>query len=134
MTLPQVVTSNYSDSKYEKSPLSENDIADTFNRIKALMSEKHYYKQRNLKLIHIAKELGIPAYQISQVINQTTGESFADFINGFRVEEAKTILLKSYSKYTIEGIGQEAGFKSRASFYAAFKKHTNLTPSQFLKK
>ena len=131
ITLPEIV-GIYSNNKYERSGLSKIDISKSFSRINNLMSQKHLYKRRDLKLIHISEKLGIPEYQISQIINEVSGKSFRDFINMFRVEEAKRILLDSHNKYSIEGIAKDSGFHSRASFYSAFKKHTQITPTQFL--
>jgi len=52
-------------------------------------------------------------------------------VNLFRIEAAKK-LLQANSKLTIEAIGQECGFKSKSSFYSAFKKRTGTTPSKFV--
>jgi AraC-like DNA-binding protein len=133
ITLPEIVgIYSNSNNKYERSGLSKIDIKNSFSKINDLMSQNHLYKKKDLKLIHISEKLGIPEYQISQIINEVSGKSFRDFINMFRVEEAKSILIDSHNKYSIEGIAKDAGFHSRASFYAAFKKHTQLTPTQFL--
>ncbi|MDU8885324.1 helix-turn-helix domain-containing protein [Yeosuana sp. MJ-SS3] len=133
ITLPGIVgIYSNSNNKYERSGLSKIDISNSFSRINSLMSQEHLYKRKDLKLIHITEKLGIPEYQISQIINEVSGKSFRDFINMFRVEEAKRILLDSHNKYSIEGIAKESGFHSRASFYSAFKKHTQLTPTQYL--
>lgn len=134
MTLPEIVSDPpYTASKYENSSLSETDIQLYFERIQTLMNQEGYFKNQDLKLSDISKSLSIPEHQISQIISASTGKTFRDLVNSLRIEEAKSILLDSHSKYSIEGIAQEAGFKSRASFYAVFKKHTGLTPSEFIK-
>ena len=134
MTLPDIVSDRpFTASKYEKSSLSPTEIQASFGKIQSLMRTGKYFKNQDLKLLHISNELGIPEHQLSQIINASTGKSFRELVNSFRVEEAKNILLDFHSKYSIEGIAQEAGFKSRASFYATFKKHTGLTPSEFIK-
>ena len=133
ITLPEIVgIYSNSNNKYERSGLSKIDITNSFSKINGLMFQNNLYKRKDLKLIHISEKLGIPEYQISQIINEVSGKSFRDFINMFRVEEAKRILLDSHNKYSIEGIAKDSGFHSRASFYAAFKKHTQLTPTQYL--
>ena len=131
MTLSKIVGAN-AINKYEHSSLSEKDVINLFAQMNTLMNVKNYYKNRDLKITNFAQSLELPVYQVSQIINESTGKSFTDFVNEYRVKEAKRILSNNYSKYTIEGIGHEAGFKSRSSFYNAFKKHTGLTPSQYL--
>jgi len=72
---------------------------------------------------------------ISRLINRESGSHFNAFINGYRVEEAKTLLSnREMDHLTMEGIALEAGFFSRATFYAAFKKETNESPTSFKKR
>ena len=72
--------------------------------------------------------------RVSQVINQETGKNFKAYINSFRIIDAKAMLNdEKASNLSIEGIGLEVGFKSKSSFYEAFKKETGLTPSGYKK-
>ena len=58
--------------------------------------------------------------------------NFNNYINSFRVEYAKELLVTNkFSNLSIEGIGIEAGFHSKSTFYAAFKKIENTTPAQY---
>jgi AraC-like DNA-binding protein len=66
------------------------------------------------------------------LLNDNLGKSFALFINEYRIEEAKH-LLKENNSFTLEAIGFEAGFSSKSTFYATFKKVTGQTPSEFKK-
>ena len=60
--------------------------------------------------------------------------SFPDYLNSYRIEEAKSYLKNpEFSKYTIVSIGLEAGFNSKSSFYSVFKKATGQTPATFKK-
>lgn len=122
------------DSTYNKSNLSEADKNLFIARIDFLMNEEKLFIKKDLKLRDLSEILNIPEYQISQVINEKSKYSFRDYINKFRIKEAKIKLSESHSKYTIEAIASEVGFNSRASFYKAFKKSTNITPSKFIKK
>ncbi|WP_421764673.1 helix-turn-helix domain-containing protein [Ekhidna sp.] len=117
--------------KYEKSKLSAEDIDKLFSEISILMRDEDLFKKKNLRLIDISNRLKRPEYQISQIIN-ARAISFNDFVNTFRIEEAKKLLIESYPKFTIEGIANESGFHSRASFYKSFKKLTNQTPREFV--
>ena len=55
-----------------------------------------------------------------------------DFVNSYRVEEVQRRLVDPSSAHlTVLAIGLEAGFNSKSSFNAVFKKHTKMTPSQY---
>ncbi|MBL8172151.1 MAG: AraC family transcriptional regulator, partial [Acidobacteria bacterium] len=59
-------------------------------------------------------------------------QSFTDLINAYRVEDAKRRLLDpTWKHYSILAIAEEAGFSSKSTFNAVFKKHTGQTPSEF---
>lgn len=70
-------------------------------------------------------------HQVSQIINIRFQKNFSEVINSYRVEEAKNLLIQK-PNYSIEGIAFEAGFGSKATFNRVFKKHTGLTPSEYL--
>jgi AraC-like DNA-binding protein len=58
--------------------------------------------------------------------------NFFEFINKYRIEEAKKFLLDKEKAYlTIAAISFEAGFNSVSSFNTVFKKMVKMTPSQF---
>lgn len=94
-------------------------------------SEKPYLNE-DLRLDDIAASLGVPAYQLSEVINESFGKNFFEFTNSYRVEEAKGLLGNpQYSHQKILAIAFDAGFGNKATFNRVFKKNTGLTPSQF---
>jgi len=71
---------------------------------------------------------------LSAVINQVFKTNFNDFLNGHRVDHAKTLIQNDQAKMlTLEGLSEQCGFNNRNSFTAAFKKHTGQTPSDFIK-
>ena len=69
---------------------------------------------------------------LSQYLNEKINKSFSTFINELRIEKAKEFLTAK-TNYTIEGIGYESGFKSKSTFFTAFKKHTGQTPLEYQK-
>lgn len=89
------------------------------------------YLKSDLKISDLASLLSVPAYQLSQLINSEFFVNFYDFINKYRVEEAKKLLVEDTHNYKILSIGYEVGFNSKATFNRVFKKFTNLTPSAF---
>ena len=69
---------------------------------------------------------------LSQTINELLGQSFSDFVNSYRIEEAKRKLVDPACKHlSVLGIAEEVGFNSKSSFNSVFKKHTAMTPSEF---
>ena len=71
---------------------------------------------------------------VSQVINERTNGNFSTFINTYRIKEAcRRINGGIMRNYTIEALSNSVGFKSRMSFFKAFKLQTGLTPSEYIR-
>lgn len=99
-----------------------------------VMAAKKPYLNPELTLKELADHLEIPAYQLSEILNKGLNKSFYEFVNHYRIEEAKEKLVDpKNANLTLEGIGYECGFNSKSTFYAIFKKYTLLTPSEFRK-
>jgi AraC-like DNA-binding protein len=103
--------------------------------LEKIMIEQKKYLDINLSLDFFAEELKISKTYLSRIINSELGINFNDYVNSFRVEEAKQNLLNpEFSNYTLISIGLESGFNSRSAFNSVFKKITGLTPSEFKNK
>jgi len=84
------------------------------------------------RLTELAELVNITAHQLSYLLNSDFNESFFLFINKYRVEKAKELLLREeMNNLSILGIAFESGFNSNISFNSTFKKITNQTPSEF---
>lgn len=115
-----------------KNSPSESSQFDEINlkRVRAYMENRSPYKKSNLKLQDVAIALSINSHELSRIINSYLEINFNEFINQYRIEASKTLLLKD-KLLTIEGISVEVGFKSKSAFYKAFKKNVGSTPTQF---
>ncbi|MCK5169654.1 MAG: AraC family transcriptional regulator, partial [Bacteroidales bacterium] len=103
--------------KYIKSKLPEEKAEEHLNNLLYLMETKQLYTNENLKLRDIADDLSISTHHLSQVINEKLDKNFFDFINSYRVEAARKMLIDSkYQHLTILGIAFEVGFNSKSSF------------------
>ena len=103
-----------------------------FDNISDFIISAQRFLDPYLSMEELSKDLGISVSHMSKLINSFSGHNFSDYINGLRVEQAKKLLADpDFSQYTIVSIGLESGFNSRSTFYAAFKKFTTQTPSQF---
>ncbi len=97
------------------------------------MEAKRAYLNADLSVTALAAQLSIPENYLSQVINQHFRMSFNDYVNNYRIEEAKKRLVDPSARHlTIEAIAGEVGFKSMAVFYRAFRKHAHTSPSEFI--
>ncbi len=101
-------------------------------KINILFETKKIYTNPDLTLSILAKELNIRPQLLSQFINDNLNKSFAQFINEYRIEEAKR-LLKEGTQFKIDAVGFESGFNSSSTFYSSFKKITGTTPSNYQK-
>ncbi|MDY8135958.1 AraC family transcriptional regulator [Aquimarina sp. 2201CG5-10] len=117
-------------TKYGTKKIEAVKLTQLTEKLSILMLEHKPYKNPNLKLTDVAKELGISTHQFSQLLNDNLKKSFSTFINEYRIEEAKQII-KSNTKYTLDAIGNESGFNSKSTFYNSFKQVVGMTPSKY---
>lgn len=129
-----VFSDNLHHEKYSTSSLSEDNKAKILAAWLQFVNDNDKpYLNSKITITDVAKELKITSQNLSQVINEKTGLNFNEYINSLRIEEAKKILTSdSYNKLTINAIALKSGFNSKSPFYAAFKKHTGLTPKEFI--
>ena len=99
-----------------------------------IILDKNYLNPR-LTLNDCAKGIKSNEKYLSNYLNKVMNMNFNTYINNLRIEEAKGLLLSTDSdRYTIEAIAKMAGFNSKSSFNAVFKKHVDMTPSEFKSK
>jgi AraC-like DNA-binding protein len=119
--------------KTELQPENESK-ENQFQIIKNHIETNNRFLDPGLSLDILASETKMSTTKVSNIINNHSEFNFSDYINQLRVEKAKTILLEPrYDDYSIEAIGFECGFNSKSTFYTAFKKFTNATPTEFKK-
>lgn len=119
-------------TKYGKSGLTFEISRELAGQLSKLMQESKPYLEPELTLYTLAEKMQVLPNHLSQTINSIERKNFFDFINEYRVEEAKkNILSKEKHHLNLVGIAFESGFNSKSSFNRAFKKHVGCTPSQF---
>jgi len=115
----------------KKNNLLDAQLSDYALAMTEMMEREQLYLLHDFQIIDLAAKLNIPIHHCSFVINKHIGKNFRDWINSYRVGHfLKQYPLKS-DKITIEAIASEAGFKSVATFYNAFKKETGLMPTAY---
>lgn len=103
-------------------------------QLKEVMEKKNLYLNPDLNLELLSRESGIPRRSLSEVIKSCMEQNFNDFVNTYRIREAKKMLSDpECSGKTILEILYACGFNSKSVFNQVFKKSTGLTPTQFRK-
>ncbi|MEM7085195.1 MAG: helix-turn-helix domain-containing protein [Bacteroidota bacterium] len=116
--------------KYRNTGLTQAHSQELKNGLLQYMKTEKPYLNSNLRLDDLAEKLNLSRHHTSQVINEHFDTNFFDFINTYRIEEAKNLLVQN-DHLNITDIIFSCGFNNRASFYKTFKKHTAMTPSEF---
>ncbi|MDQ3289722.1 MAG: helix-turn-helix domain-containing protein, partial [Bacteroidota bacterium] len=120
--------------KYQKSSLKPEESQHYLNRLLDYMEFEKPYRQSNITIQDLAGMLQMPKHHLSQIINNQLEKNFYDFINQYRVAEAQLLLVDPKFKHlTNLAIAEEAGFNSKATFNAVFKKQTGQTPSEYVR-
>ncbi|NJN34724.1 MAG: helix-turn-helix transcriptional regulator [Saprospiraceae bacterium] len=89
----------------------------------AYMEKERPYLDSELSLVKLSQFLGTSTHILSYVINTGFSESFYQFVNKYRIEEAQKLLIDpKMSHLSLLGIGFEVGFNSKSVFNAVFKK------------
>ncbi|MEO9482152.1 MAG: AraC family transcriptional regulator [Ekhidna sp.] len=110
----------------------EDELTLIFNKTIELVNAEKYYLNKNLKLSDLAQELASNERMVSRAINRFGSGNFNKFINAFRIEHSKELLIGGkFDHYTIEAIAEECGFSNKVSFYNAFKSETGMSPTQY---
>jgi AraC-like DNA-binding protein len=122
--------SSFSTQKYTDKKLNEEDAQLMVGKLEKVMEEKEIFKNPNLKLNDLAKEINVSGHQLSQLLNDNLDKNFTLFINEYRINEACKIL-SAKTNLTIEAIGDEVGFNSKSTFFATFKKIKGMTPNLY---
>ncbi len=112
-----------------QSPSSKNQSYSLFLQIEHIMKSEKLYRETSLNIDVIAEKLNTNRKYISKAINENYGQSFFNYINSLRIEEA-TVLL-SNKNTPLKQIIIDVGYTSSATFYRAFKKEVGCSPSEY---
>jgi AraC-like DNA-binding protein len=110
---------------------AEDSAPGELERLRAFMARQAPYLDPGLSLESLADRLDMSPRALSVLINHHLGVHFFDFVNGYRVDRAKALLLTPRARSNLLSVMFDVGFNSKSSFNAAFKKHAGVTPSQY---
>ena len=100
--------------------------------LRRIMDAEKPWKNSELTLPDLAARLDTTPHKLSEVLNTQVGQSFYDFVNGYRVREVqRRIKAGDAGRLKMLALAMDAGFASKSTFNEVFKKHTAQTPSDF---
>jgi ligand-binding sensor domain-containing protein/AraC-like DNA-binding protein len=103
-------------------------------KLSYLMEVEKLYREETLSLQSLAEKLSINNHQLSQLLNEKLNCTFPDYINNYRIEEAKKLLADpAWTDRKVISIAFEVGYNTKAAFYSVFKKYTGMTPIEYRK-
>ncbi len=118
-------------SKYAKSGLGQDKLAEYKVRLEQLMQEQIYLRPE-LTLPELASAVDCSVNHLSQVINAGFGMSYFDYLNRHRIEHARRLLAEpDTTGDAVINVAFAAGFNSNSAFYTAFRKYVGQTPTEY---
>ncbi|MEO9870279.1 helix-turn-helix domain-containing protein [Ekhidna sp.] len=125
--------SKYRTLSYSIPNISSIEVDSYLERILRAMETDKKYLNPDLKLDDLASMLETSQVYVSSLLNKELNLSFNDFVNRYRVEEVKAKLeTEALDKYTLLSLAKDSGFKSKTTFYRAFQKFTNQSPTDYI--
>ena len=127
------ISDEISDAEDKKNSILSSRRDELVRLIEQRMTTQQAFKEKGLSIGELASQLKIPVHHLSYMMNKHYEKRFNDFVNGYRINYIlERFADESWRELTLEGLASEAGFSSRSTFFATFKKMTGLSPSEFL--
>ena len=117
---------------YTESTLNSVDCEAALIKLNSLMETDKLYRNENLNLSLLAKQLNLSSHQLSELINTRLHKSFSRYLREYRVFEAKQLLLTEPDA-SVLSISLAVGFNSQSNFYAAFTEIEGIAPGKYRK-
>lgn len=115
--------------------LTDDLLASLKLKLESVMQQEKPYLDPSLNLPSLAQSVAVKEKELSELLHSGFGSSFYAYVNQYRIEEVKKMLLDpDNQQFTNFAVAQQAGFSSKSTFFHLFKKHTGMTPGAYKKK
>lgn len=132
--LSEIIIETDTPEENRRKLLTDEKLAECKEELIKLMDTEKPFLDSELSLVKMASLMNVSTHILSYIINNGFDENFYQFINRYRIEEAKKQILNPQMNHlSLLGIGFEVGFNSKTVFNTTFKKYTGQTPSEFKK-
>ena len=125
LTTKPEVTKDKTDEKLTESAIQKVQLG---------MEVQKLFLKQNLNIEEFSKRINLPVKEVSAVINKHYGTNFFEFMNSYRVEEAKRLLGDAqHADMTVMDVLLQAGFNSKSAFHRFFNRLVGMSPTEFRK-
>jgi len=119
-------------AQYQRSGLRDDEAQTLRATLLTLMDREQPWKDCELMLSDLAARLDSTPQKLSEVLNTQIGQTFYDFVNGYRVRDVQRRIKAGEARSRkMLALAMDAGFASKSTFNEVFKRHTRQTPSDF---
>ncbi len=130
-TKPKHLFNVFKNENTSKKEIVKREITE---KLAIVIHKNEVYKNTNLTLEQLALTIEISPRELSKYINEIHQMNFSEYLNFHRIEKVKELLTSPDSKkYKFLTLAEDAGFSSKSSFNAIFKKMVGVTPSIYQK-
>ncbi len=117
--------------KYAKSSLSNDFMKEKSAQLTRLIEDQQLYLSPDFSMKTLSRDSGLSVHHISQILNEELKCTFFELTNGYRIEAAKQRLSETEGFVKMEQLAYDLGYRSKSTFFGAFKKATGTTPSKY---
>ncbi len=125
--------SNLFIEKEKNTELTDTTKDEFYNQLLQYINTNKPFLNNDLRLVHLADNIGLSSHLLSRLINEKSKMNFNQFINEYRLNEAKKLLVEN-PEASIKTIYFDVGFNNKATFNSAFKNKFKCTPSEYKRK
>lgn len=122
------------DTSSSGTTISTDKLKDLMERFTQLMLEKKLFTDPNLTVASVAESLSTNRTYLSKAINESTGNTFTQIVNDYRIREAIRLISDIRSNIPLKQIAYDVGFNSMSTFYVTFQAITGMTPARYRSK
>ena len=135
ITIPELKSEISKAQKNDIVPESEKKVIEEyFKELKEYLEVNKPFLKEKITIQELSDQSNIPVKLLSKIIKKKLNKTYFDLINFYRIEYFnKEILAPKNKNFSILGVAYNCGFSSKSAFNRAYKKHTNITPSEFIK-
>lgn len=120
---------NILDRCFNEISRNNNDEINDSNLMRKAREFIHANFNKDVTLDIVAEHIHLSPSYFSKIFKKETGETFTDYLANYRISIAKSLLKDNM--YKAVEVSEMVGFRDIKYFYKVFKKHTDLTPSEF---